>query len=102
MIYLVLFAAAIAFIIAFCADRDNSALRSRIAVLESVLNDTADKRKMNAVIIAQPTIERRKSGSWILGDDHMTCPVCGAKWRYTENETGLFDFCPVCGMEVTE
>lgn len=41
MIYLVLFTAAIAFIIAFCADRDNSALRSRIAVLESILNDTA-------------------------------------------------------------
>ena len=64
--------------------------------------DTADKRKMNAVIIAQPAVEKRKTGSWILGDDHMICPACGAKWRYTENETGLFDFCPACGMEAIE
>lgn len=78
---------------------DPIALKQSLAV-SAILEDG---QHIFDIIDAQPTIEERKKGKWIIDGECVDCSVCRHdKWSRVpfEDLVKRFNFCPNCGADM--
>ena len=60
-----------------------------------------DMRKVIESVDDIPTADVRENikGEWIVGDDSLICPICGAHGEDIRSDF-TFNFCPNCGADM--